>query len=182
MTNGGLAHAGRIATLPLMQDPYLVLQVSRDADASVIRASFRALARRHHPDFGGDEAQMVALNEAWRILGNVRRRAAYDAASRLRQPDASVVAAGPGSSGAERGPAHAWSAASGRESGTILDFGRYAGWSIGRLADHDPDYLEWLARAPIGRHLAAEIRALLTQRAGVATATPPLRGARRQCR
>jgi hypothetical protein len=26
----------------------------------------------------------------------------------------------------------------GGESGTILDFGRYAGWSVGKLADHDP--------------------------------------------
>ena len=52
----------------MTQDPYLVLQVDREADAEVIRAAFRALAREHHPDFGGEVDRMVALNEAWRIL------------------------------------------------------------------------------------------------------------------
>ena len=46
-------------------------------------------------------------------------------------------------------------------SGTILDFGRYAGSSLGELAIRDPDYLEWLARTSIGRRLQREIEALL---------------------
>ena len=32
----------------------------------------------------------------------------------------------------------------------ILDFGRYAGWCIGDLARHDPDYLRWLCRHSSG--------------------------------
>lgn len=33
----------------------------------------------------------------------------------------------------------------------MLDFGRYEGWSLGELVVHDPEYLEWLERMPIGR-------------------------------
>ncbi|MGZ6266887.1 MAG: hypothetical protein ACXWN4_08275, partial [Candidatus Limnocylindrales bacterium] len=46
-------------------------------------------------------------------------------------------------------------------SGTVLDFGRYAGFSIGELAAADPDYLEWLARTTFGRRLQSEIETVL---------------------
>jgi hypothetical protein len=59
------------------------------------------------------------------------------------------------------------------DSGSVIDFGRYAGWSVGRLVEHDPDYLEWLARTPIGRRLATEIEAVLAQRAHQAEALRP---------
>ena len=36
----------------------------------------------------------------------------------------------------------------GRPSGTVLNFGRYAGWSLGEVARHDIEYIEWLDRAP----------------------------------
>ena len=49
----------------------------------------------------------------------------------------------------------------GRPSGSVLDFGRYAGWSLGQVAIADPVYLEWLARTPIGRSFNREIGALL---------------------
>ena len=31
---------------------------------------------------------------------------------------------------------------------SVLDFGRYAGWSLRQLAARDPNYLEWLLRSP----------------------------------
>jgi curved DNA-binding protein CbpA len=49
----------------------------------------------------------------------------------------------------------------GRPSGSVLNFGRYAGWSLGEIARHDLDYLEWLDRTPIGRPYQAELDALL---------------------
>jgi hypothetical protein len=55
----------------------------------------------------------------------------------------------------------------------VLDFGRYAGWTVGRLVDHDPDYLEWLARTPIGRRLTSEIEAALARRESAAAALRP---------
>jgi curved DNA-binding protein CbpA len=62
-------------------DPYEILQVRHDAGEDVIRAAYRALARRHHPDTSVDVAsvpQMVLVNWAWEILGNPERRSRHD--------------------------------------------------------------------------------------------------------
>jgi hypothetical protein len=45
----------------------------------------------------------------------------------------------------------------------VLDFGRYKGWSIGQIATHDPDFLEWLQRSPSGRQYRAEIASYLSR-------------------
>jgi curved DNA-binding protein CbpA len=60
---------------------YERLGVARSASAGEIRAAYRELARRNHPDVSssGVDASMAAVNEAWRVLGDPRRRAAYDA-------------------------------------------------------------------------------------------------------
>jgi curved DNA-binding protein CbpA len=49
----------------------------------------------------------------------------------------------------------------GRPSGTVLNFGRYAGWSLGEVARTDLEYVEWLDRAPIGRNYRQEIDEIL---------------------
>jgi curved DNA-binding protein CbpA len=49
----------------------------------------------------------------------------------------------------------------GRPSGTVLNFGRYAGWSLGEVARHDLEYIEWLDRAPIGRNYRRELDGIL---------------------
>jgi curved DNA-binding protein CbpA len=53
----------------------------------------------------------------------------------------------------------------GNPSGSILRFGRYAGWSLGEIGRRDLEYLEWLERAPVGRQYRAELDDLL-RRAG----------------
>ena len=53
----------------------------------------------------------------------------------------------------------------GNPSGSLLTFGRYAGWSLGEIARTDLEYLEWLDRMPIGRPYRDEIDVLL-RRAG----------------
>ena len=64
-----------------MPDYYEVLQVHPRAESEVIRAAYRTLARKYHPDVeGGSSARMIALNDAWDVLGDPVRRAAYDAA------------------------------------------------------------------------------------------------------
>ena len=45
----------------------------------------------------------------------------------------------------------------GRPSGTVLNFGRYAGWSLGEVARTDLEYIEWLDRVPIGRNYRQEV-------------------------
>jgi curved DNA-binding protein CbpA len=57
---------------------YEVLGIAVDADEAEVRAAFRMRARALHPDAGGDADDMRAVNEAWHVLGNPRRRAAYN--------------------------------------------------------------------------------------------------------
>lgn len=49
----------------------------------------------------------------------------------------------------------------GNPSGSVLNFGRYAAWSLGEIARRDVEYLEWLDRMPIGRPYRDEIDAIL---------------------
>lgn len=49
----------------------------------------------------------------------------------------------------------------GRPSGSVLTFGRYAGWSLGEVGRVDLEYLEWLDRMPIGRPHRDEIDGIL---------------------
>ena len=49
----------------------------------------------------------------------------------------------------------------GDPSGSALNFGRYASWSLGEIAKRDIEYLEWLDRAPIGRQYRDEIDQIL---------------------
>jgi hypothetical protein len=59
---------------------YEVLGVPSTATQAEVRAAYRAAARNHHPDAGGDPGRMRALNLAWAVLGDPVRRAAYDRA------------------------------------------------------------------------------------------------------
>ncbi|HTC85651.1 MAG TPA: DnaJ domain-containing protein [Candidatus Acidoferrum sp.] len=182
-----------------MRDLYTVLQIDPKAEHEVVRAAFRALARKYHPDSGGDRDRMIAIVEAWSILGDVRRRANYDRglAGLVRPMAPSTTGSKPATAGPtaplattpapasgpiaaaapDRSPAeaagHPPPPDRGRSDGSTLDFGRYAGWSIGQLARHDPNYLEWLRRTPIGRPFSAEIESTLERGASVAVATPP---------
>ncbi len=67
---------------------YRLLHVQPDAPVAVIKASYRALmgALRLHPDLGGDHAQASLVNQAWELLSDPDRRAAYDQALQARQP------------------------------------------------------------------------------------------------
>jgi hypothetical protein len=49
----------------------------------------------------------------------------------------------------------------GNPSGSVLTFGRYAGWSVGEIGRSDIEYIEWLDRMPIGRPYRLEIDQIL---------------------
>lgn len=58
------------------------LKVARNAPTEVIRAAYRVLAQRYHPDVNTspDAARvMKLLNEAWDVLGDPEKRAKHDA-------------------------------------------------------------------------------------------------------
>lgn len=146
-----------------MNDYYDLLGVGTDADRPTIQAAYRRLARKHHPDFGGNHGDMARLNEAWRALSDPHRRADYDARMLASRFTGQAGAPGltPLAAAAERSRQASDMRTPG---GTVLDFGRYAGSSLAELAKVDPDYLEWLSRAPIGRAYRGEIDAVLANR------------------
>lgn len=64
-----------------MIDYYALLEVSRDASLAHIKRSYRRLVRLYHPDVNKQarEDRIRQLNEAYEVLGDVVKRAAYDA-------------------------------------------------------------------------------------------------------
>jgi curved DNA-binding protein len=62
-----------------MRDLYTVLGLQHSATHEEIRASFRELAVKYHPDkVGGDSSRAVELNQAYGVLGDEKKRALYD--------------------------------------------------------------------------------------------------------
>jgi len=71
------------------KDYYQTLGVARDAPADEIRKAFRKLARKFHPDVSKEadaEARMKEVNEAYAVLSDPEKRAAYDQLGRNLRP------------------------------------------------------------------------------------------------
>jgi molecular chaperone DnaJ len=66
----------------MQRDYYEILGVSRGCDDAALKAAFRKLAMQHHPDKnpGCDqsEGRFKEVNEAYSILSDAQKRAAYD--------------------------------------------------------------------------------------------------------
>ena len=159
-------------------DFYRLLQVDREADLDVIRAAHRVLAGRLHPESdltGVDEIRRAEYDRALAILADPFRRKAYD-----QQHEFEMVAMGPGKPSDSRISERAGEEHQHLTMGALtdriqagqhgeglanvtLDFGRYAGWSLGELARQDPDYLRWLARHSSGIRYRGAILKLLAQ-------------------
>lgn len=143
---------------------YKVLMIDPAADRDVISAVYRRLAQRYHPDRDDSpEAarRMAEINEAYAVLRDPVRRLEYDRqlAARLDRRSSDRFIRRPadvaqGSAGTPIGPPE----------GSVVDFGRYSGWTLGQIRRTDPDFLEWLMRAPAGRQYRQEIASLLARR------------------
>lgn len=150
-------------------DFYKVLQVDPEADADVIAAAHKALARKLHPETdltGVHEVRMAELNRALATLSDPATRRAYD-----QRRATQLVAVGPGHLEPEH-PRLAAGALTERVmagangqglAGMKLDFGRYAGWTLGDIARQDADYLRWLSRHSSGIRYRSAILRLLSQ-------------------
>ncbi len=137
-------------------------------------------------------SRMALLNAAWETLGDPERRATYDRthlAGVILDSTARTTAANRPAAAPQASPGRTGSAASdrpldpsrpvwrrgpngeggagpppGNPSGTVLDFGRHIGWSIGEISRVDPGYLEWLDKQPQGSRLHEEIDRTLRAR------------------
>ena len=76
----------------MTQDPFGVLGLGPRASESEIRARFRELAMREHPDVGGDATTMAGLIAAYRealvSVGSPVRRAAGPSRRARKERDA----------------------------------------------------------------------------------------------
>ena len=148
--------------MPKHADPYAVLGIPPGSSLAAIRRAYLAQARTAHPDLVGASglASMQRINAAWDILRDPQRRATYDAAAGYTAAQAAAA------STASKGGHHpGWTGAAGpppgRPSGSRLDFGIFAGWSLGEIARHDGGYLQWLSERREGAPYADEIQAFL---------------------
>ena len=66
----------------MKRDYYEVLGVDKSADDATIKAVYRKLAKKNHPDVNpGDkdaEERFKEINEAYQVLSNPQKRAEYD--------------------------------------------------------------------------------------------------------
>src|SRR5687768_11057918 len=71
------------------KDYYQTLGVARDAPVDDIRKAYRQLARKYHPDVSKEpdaNARMKEVNDAWAVLQDPEKRAAYDQVGRGYEP------------------------------------------------------------------------------------------------
>lgn len=114
------------------RDPYEVLGVQPDASEVVIRDAYRALARRYHPDLhpGADDDMFQRVAAAYGVLGDQRRRRAYDrehGPERLVGPVAQRRAPGPsGDPGSPQAPG--WDETEPPRSGPPTDEWKVLSW------------------------------------------------------
>ena len=142
------------------RDPYRILHVIRDADPDVVRAAYRVLARKLHPDgkvapLDADaEMRMADLNWAY---AQVRDQAARQLYERDRMATPPRTAAEPRSHGAPL------PGVDDDATQATLDFGRYQGWNLRDVARRDIDYLVWLRRHASGARFRTAIDRLVRE-------------------
>jgi len=61
-----------------MKNYYDILGVSEDASSDQIKKAFKDIAKKEHPDRGGNEARFKEANEAYDTLKNSQKRHDYD--------------------------------------------------------------------------------------------------------
>lgn len=59
-------------------DFYKILKIKKNATSEQIKKSYRRLAKKHHPDKGGDMQEFIKIQTAYRILYDSETRKQYD--------------------------------------------------------------------------------------------------------
>ncbi|MEK7673682.1 MAG: J domain-containing protein [Patescibacteria group bacterium] len=61
-----------------MEDYYKILGIQEGATEDEVKKKFRELAKKHHPDVGGDANKFKKIVEAYKILSDKKLRTEYD--------------------------------------------------------------------------------------------------------
>ena len=115
------------------KDYYQILGVEKDTSAEVLKKAFRKLARKYHPDVSKEadaDVRMREINEAYAVLSDPEKRAAYDQLGRGYAP------------GQDFRPPPDWDAGfefSGQQYSTheTADFSDFFAELFGRMGGHD---------------------------------------------
>lgn len=81
----------------IMINYYHLLQVDPKADFQIIKAAYRALMKKNHPDSGGEDMQAQLINQAYEWLSNPLKRKSYDSLltnklnTRIEKPNPSLL-------------------------------------------------------------------------------------------
>ncbi len=100
-------------------DYYEILGVAKNASTEDIKKAYRTKARKHHPDVdksAGAEERFKEINEAYQVLSDPQKKAAYD-----QYGHAAFSATGGGGGGAPGGGYYTW----GGGQGFNVDFGGF---------------------------------------------------------
>ena len=150
------------AAWDLLRDPARREAYDRELDAADVAAGrpatrvARQRARHARQAAARDTAGRPGGDAGARRAGGTARRASSP--GRVTEPSQSPYGRTPerdGTAGAGPPP--------GRPSGSVLQFGRHLGWSLGEIARVDPGYLEWLEGRREGTPYLDEIDELLVR-------------------
>ncbi|MCS7307453.1 MAG: J domain-containing protein [Aquificaceae bacterium] len=79
-------------SLLLEEDPYSILEVSRNATTQEIKSAWRRLIKTYHPDAGGSEGEKARkINEAYRILSDPELKKHYDTLSPVYSQESIIL-------------------------------------------------------------------------------------------
>lgn len=73
--DAGASSGGRMPTPSDLDISFRLLGISPTATIDEVERAYRQKAKVHHPDLGGDDDAMRALNEAYNLIKNARRAA-----------------------------------------------------------------------------------------------------------